>query len=142
MTRIDFYVLQPGASGDRYQLACRVAEKARQAGHRVLVHTPSSAESAHMDRLLWTLWEQSFVPHGLIGRDDRALNPIMIGDGSQAADEHDVIVNLAPDVPTFFSRFERLIECVDHDEMVKSASRSRFRFYREHGYPLNTRNIG
>ncbi len=141
MTQIDFYILQQTAGGDRFQLACRVAEKARRAGHRVLIHTPVDSESRHLDGLLWTLWEQSFIPHGVLGRDDPAMNPILIGDGNADVEEHDILVNLGTVVPTFFSRFERLIECVDDDETVKTASRERFRFYREHGYPLNTHTI-
>ncbi len=141
MTQIDFYILQQTAAGDRFQLACRVAEKARRAGHRVLIHTPVDSESRHLDGLLWTLWEQSFIPHGVLGRDDPGMNPILIGDGNANLEEHDILVNLGAVVPTFFSRFERLIECVDDDETVKTASRERFRFYREHGYPLNTHMI-
>jgi DNA polymerase-3 subunit chi len=56
-------------------------------------------------------------------------------------DEHDVLINLADQLPSFFSRFERLIECVDHDPEVKQASRSRFKYYRDHGYPLNTHTV-
>lgn len=141
MTQIDFYILQPQAAGDRYQLACRIAEKARRAGHRVLIHAPIETETRHLDGLLWTLWEGSFIPHGLLGKDDPGLNPILIGDGSTDLDEHDILINLASQVPTFFSRFERLIECVDHDDEVKNTSRARFRYYREHGYPLNTHDI-
>ncbi len=141
MTQIDFYVLQPQASGDRYQLACRIAEKARRGGQRVLIHTPNDAEAHHVDGLLWTLWEQSFIPHGRLGADDAAINPILIGDGGTDLAEHQVLINLAPDVPLFFSRFDRLIECVDHDEQIKTASRQRFRYYREHGYPLKTHKI-
>ena len=66
------------------------------------------------------------VPRFLVG------DPLRLGQ---------VLINLAAEVPIFFSRFERLIECVDHDSAVKSASRERFRFYRDHGYPLNTHNI-
>lgn len=141
MTQVDFYVLDADAPGDRYHLACRVAERARRAGKRVLIHTPVAAESKHVDRLLWTLWEASFVPHGLLGSADPTCNPILIGDGSQDGDEHDVLINLADAVPVFFGRFQRLVECVDHDEGVKTASRQRFRYYREHGYPLNTHRI-
>jgi DNA polymerase-3 subunit chi len=141
MTQVDFYILEAQADGDRYQLACRVAEKARRAGRRVLIHTPVATESRHVDTLFWTLWEQSFIPHGQLGRDDPSLNPILIGDGSSDAGEHEVLINLAVEVPVFFSRFERLIECVDHDDAVKAAGRERFRFYREHGYPLQTHNI-
>lgn len=141
MTRIDFYVLEPKAQGDRYQLCCRIAEKAQCAGQRVLIHTPVEAEARHVDGLLWTYREQGFIPHGVLGRDDPALNPIMIGDGRDDGDHHQVLINLDAAVPVFFSRFERLIECVDHDESVKAAGRSRFKYYREHGYPLETHRI-
>jgi DNA polymerase-3 subunit chi len=141
MTQVDFYILDEQASGDRYQLACRIAEKARRAGRRVLIHTPIAAESKHVDTLFWTMWEQRFIPHGLLGKDEPQINPILIGDGSSDAEEHEVLINLAAEVPMFFSRFERLIECVDHDNAVKAAGRERFRYYREHGYPLQTHNI-
>ncbi len=141
MTQLDFNFHYEQASGDRDQLASRVAEQARRAGRRVLIHTPVAAESKHVDNLFWTLWEQGFVPHGLLGKDEPKVNPILIGDGNSDNEEHEVLINLAPQVPTFFGRFERLIECVDHDEAVKAAGRERFRYYREHGYPLNTHNI-
>ena len=141
MTQVDFYILEEEAAGDRYQLACRIAEKARRAGQRVLIHSPDDAQARHVDKLLWTLWEQSFIPHGLLGKDDAGINPILIGDGTTDHQEHQVLINLGSEVPVFFSRFERLIECVDHDEGVKRASRERFRFYREHGYPLNSHTI-
>lgn len=142
MTQVDFYVLDPQAGGDRYQLACRIAEKARRAGHRVLIHAPAAAEAQHIDRLLWTLWDQSFVPHGLLGRDEAQLNPILIGDGGRDTQEHEVLINLAEEVPVFFGRFDRLVECVDNEAACKAAGRERFRFYREHGYPLNTHTVG
>lgn len=141
MTQVDFYLLADDAPGDRFRLACRIAEKARRAGLRVLIHAPEPTLASHIDTLLWTLWEQSFVPHGLLGRVDPAINPILIGDGSEAHDEHQVLINLAMDVPVFFSRFDRLVECVDHDETVKASGRQRFRFYREHGYPLGTHTL-
>jgi DNA polymerase-3 subunit chi len=141
VTRIDFYILQPDAAGDRYQLACRIAEKARQAGQRVLLHAPVEQEAHHLDQLMWTLRDASFIPHGLLGRDDPELNPILIGDGSADSNEHQVLINLSGEVPVFFGRFERLIECIDHDDAVKAAGRERFRYYREHGYPMNTVNV-
>jgi len=141
MTRVDFYILSDSAAGDRYRLACRIAEKARRAGQRVLIHTPIAAESKHLETMFWTLWEQSFIPHGLLGKDEPEINPILIGDGGTDNGEHEVLINLATEVPLFFSRFERLIECVDHDDAIKAAGRERFRYYREHGYPLQTHDI-
>ncbi|MCB1801132.1 MAG: DNA polymerase III subunit chi [Gammaproteobacteria bacterium] len=141
MTQVDFYVLEDQAGGDRHQLACRIAERAWRAGNRVLIHTPLAAEIQQIDDLLWTLSEGSFIPHGLLHRDARECNPILIGDGNEDTEEHDVLINLASEVPRFFGRFQRLIECVDHDATIKDASRERFRYYREHGYPLNTHKI-
>ena len=141
MTQIDFYVLDPGMNGNRYTLACRIAEKAWQQGHRVLINTTSVDDAKHMDRLLWTFREQSFLPHGALGEVDAALNPVLIGVAPQAGDEHDVLINLAVEVPGFFSRFQRVAECVDQDQATRQSGRERFRFYRDRGYPLRTHKV-
>jgi DNA polymerase-3 subunit chi len=141
MTRIDFYILGERAPGDRFLLACRLAEKAWQQGHRVYLHTNSQPESQHMDRLLWTFRDGGFLPHGLAGQTDQELTPILIGHGTDAGEEHDVLINLALQVPDFFSRFERLAEPLDRDLEIRNAGRERYRFYRDRGYPLNTHDI-
>lgn len=141
MTRVDFYVLQPAAAGNRYTLACRLAEKALNQQHRILISVASDEELRHMDRLLWTFREQSFIPHGILGKADAALNPILLNTSADPADEHDVLINLCPEVPDYFSRFERVAECVDQDEKQKAASRQRYKFYRDHGYPMNSHKI-
>ena len=141
MTRIDFYILAERARDNRYSLACRLADKAYQQGHRVLIHTASEEEARHMDRLLWTFRQGSFVPHGRIGDADTQNTPVLITAAADAPEEHDLLINLHPDVPTFFGRFERLIEPVDRDEAARNASRQRFRFYRDRGYPLQSHDI-
>lgn len=141
MTRIDFYVLPAAGRGNRYQLACRVADKAHRKGHRVVIHVASDEEARHLDRLLWTFDDQSFVPHTLLGKGDPALNPILIGDARDASDEHDVLINLAMEVPGCFARFGRLAECVDNGPGVREAGRERYRFYRDRGYPLALHEI-
>lgn len=142
MTKIDFYILSQGAGGNRFLLACRVAGKAHRAGHRVLIHTAIEEQARHIDRLLWTFNEQSFIPHGLLGQSDPAINPVLIGNALGADEEHDVLINLDPEIPTFFSRFQRLAECVDNDEAARNASRERYRYYRDRGYPLAMHDIG
>lgn len=143
MTRIDFYVAEAASRLDRYQIACRVTHKAWQVGHRVLVHTATNDEAHHLDRLLWTTQDISFIPHGLLGQADPKRNPILIGDGHLADPlaEHDVLINLAPAVPLFFSRFARLAECVDQEPRVRQGSRDHYRFYRDRGYPLQMHHL-
>jgi DNA polymerase-3 subunit chi len=141
MTRVDFYILQPAAAGNRYTLACRLAEKALEQQHRVLISVTNDEELRHMDRLLWTRREQSFVPHGILGTANPKLNPILISADADPADENDVLINLRPEIPDYFSRFKRVAECVDQDETQKAASRKRYKFYKDRGYPMNSHQI-
>lgn len=141
MTKISFYVLPDGARSNRFTLACRLADKAYQQGHRVFVHTNSMDEAQHMDRLLWTFREGSFIPHGLMGKADPAHTPVLIGHGEDAEEEHDILINLSSQTPDFFSRFERVAEPIDQDAEVRKTGRTRYRFYKDRGYPLETHNI-
>jgi len=141
MTRVDFYILAEQAAGDRYRLACRLAEKAVSQGRRVYIHTNSVREGEHLDRLLWTFREESFLPHGLSGRVESALNPIIIGHAETPGEEQDVMINLALQVPAFFSLFQRVAEPIDKDPSIRQAGRERYRFYRDRGYTLNNHTI-
>jgi len=141
MTQIDFYILAERASGNRYMLACRLAEKVYHQGRRVFINTQDGEEARHMDRLLWTFRQGSFVPHATQERANPATTPVIIGCSGEAGEEQDVLINLAPQVPNFFSRFERVAELIDREAEVKRTGRERFRFYRDRGYPLNSHDI-
>ncbi|MCB1859440.1 MAG: DNA polymerase III subunit chi [Gammaproteobacteria bacterium] len=141
MTQIDFYILNEQAGGNRHLLACRLAEKAWQKGHRVYLHTGSDAEARQLDTLLWTYQDGSFVPHGILGEAEPESNPVLIGWSGEGGNEHDVLVNLAAEIPPFFSRFERVLEPLDQDPAAREAGRARYRYYRDRGYPLNNHQI-
>jgi len=140
VTRVDFYVLRAGSRGNRYLLAARLAEKAWRSGHRVLLCVDDEETQRHMDRLLWTFRDVAFVPHGLIQQAEPRRNPVRIAI-DQPDEEDDVLINLRSEVPPFFSRFERVAECVDSDPQAREAGRARYRFYRERGYPLHTHEV-
>lgn len=141
MTQVDFYILGEQSTGDHFTMACRLAGKAWQQGRRVYLHTNSDSESRHLDRLLWTFRQDSFIPHGIFEGSDPELNPVLIGHQGDIGEEHDVLVNLATEIPQFFSRFHRVAECIDHDAEIKKSGRERYGFYRDRGYPLNTYEI-
>ncbi len=137
MTRIDFYSLEPGSRGDRFTLTCRLVERIRATGARVLIHCPDIEQARHLDRLLWTFRDDSFLPHGRVGQVDAELTPVLIsGDGTPLTEDQ-VLINLSAQVPEFFERFSRLCEPVDQDPAVRLAGRERFRYYRDRGYPLH-----
>lgn len=144
MTRIDFYILEQSADDARLLLACRLAEKAVEQRYEVLINTGSEPESLKLDQLLWTFSQGSFLPHRLL-RDSASAEDgehVWIGSGEEpAAGRSDLLINLAPGVPEFFSSFERVAEIVSASEQNKAAGRDRFRYYRDRGYELQTHQV-
>ncbi|MCF7989900.1 MAG: DNA polymerase III subunit chi [Thiohalocapsa sp.] len=136
MTRIDFYVIKDPGRGDRFAFTCKLVERVRAQGLRVLIHCPDPDQAKHLDRLLWTFREDSFIPHGLVGDTDPELTPVLIGADGEPQQEDQVLINLGTEVPEFFSRFERLCEPLDQDPQVRRAGRTRYAYYRDCGYPL------
>ncbi len=141
MTRVDFYVLEQHHHDARQRFACRLAEKAWQQGNKVYIHTASAEQSQRLDELLWTFRVDSFVPHSLDGASAADHAPIHIGHSGEPQHHDQVLINLAPEVPLFFSRFERVADLVDQQEETRVQGRERFRFYRDRGYPLASHTI-
>ncbi len=142
MTRVDFYVMDDPNPRQHGELVCRLAEKAWRAGHAVYVRCEDNDTVEHLDALMWTYKDTAFVPHARV--DDRAAEatPITLGHGDAVPPTHDVLVNLAGDVPAFFSRFERVMETSGVDAASRQAARDRYRYYQERGYALNTHKLG
>lgn len=141
MPRIDFYTLEDDSRGDRFLLACRLLESIRRQDLRVLVYCPDLEQARHLDRLLWTYREDSFLPHGLVERVDPQWTPILISRDGAPDSETAVLINLSSEIPSFHARFERLCELIDHDPQVRAAGRARFRAYREQGHALEHHRI-
>jgi DNA polymerase III subunit chi len=144
VTRVDFYILDQTTIEARLNLACRIAEKAVLADHEVLINTESDGDGRRLDELLWTFSQGSFLPHRLLsGADDSSEGePVLIGTGREPLDGRwDLLINLAPVVPDFFSRFNRVAELVGAEQDSRAAGRERFRYYRDRGYELRTHHV-
>lgn len=141
MTRIDFYSLKQHSPGDRFLLACRLVERIHGAGHRILIHAPDQEQARHLDQLLWTFRQQSFLPHGPAADSDLELTPILISHDDNPRQENQVLINLSLEIPDFFGSFERLCEPIDQDPDVRAAGRKRYTYYRDRGYPLHHHEI-
>lgn len=142
MTRVDFYVLPDAVPHGRERLACRLADKAYRLGQEVYIHAQDRAHAALLDELLWSFRAGSFVPHERVdeGRDTQGV-PVLIGHEVAPLRCHTLLINLADGVPSFFSRFERVMEPVDQHEENRRLGRERFRFYRDRGYALETHTL-
>ena len=137
MTRIDFYT----NVADRLATACRVVAKGYAHGHRIVVLCPDADTAQRVDRMLWTSPPTGFIPHCSPGDPLAAVTPVIV-DAVGVEPLHDqLLVNLKPEWPPFFGRFERLIEIVSADDEDRRQARSRYKFYRDRGYEIRTHDM-
>lgn len=139
MTQIDFYVLPETTSTARWLFACRLLDKVQRMGMRTLVVMDNEAEARQFDELLWTFKPESFIPHQLINGTKPA--PVEITFTNDSGDHQGLLLNLSSAIPPYFSRFERLSEVVIQEPQSLQTSRERFGFYKQRGYPIETRKI-
>lgn len=141
MTRVDFYLIDDATEGSQDAAVCKLTHKAFRLGHRVYILAPDSSHAQRLDRMLWIFSAGSFIPHGLISETPAADMPVLIGHDEPPATCEDVLIQLAPQVPDYFSRFQRVAEVVNGADEHKALARERYRFYRDRGYVLQTHNI-
>ena len=137
MTEVTFYTF----ADDPLDVARRVAAKAHGQGKQVMIYAPDATVADAIDRLLWTTPALGFVPHC---RDSDALaseTPVLIGTDAGSLRAADVMINLHPEPPPAFARFERLVEIIGQDETGREQGRARYRFYQTRGYALKTHDL-
>ena len=137
MTRIDFYF----NAEDKLQVACRLAGKALAQKKRLLIYAPEPETAQRLDRMLWTWPPTGFVPHCQVHDPEAAQTPVLIATDSEAPQACEVLLNLSPETPPHFERFERLLEIVARDDEERKAARARYRWYRDRGYPIGDHDL-
>ncbi|PCD01610.1 DNA polymerase III subunit chi [Sphingomonas spermidinifaciens] len=56
----------------------QIAEKVLAGGARLLIVSGDEGQRAALDRALWTYAPASFLPHGIAGEGDDAVQPVLI----------------------------------------------------------------
>lgn len=141
MTQIEFYSVDSEKNNLPFAHITEVVKRGYRKGQKVFIHTDNKRLAEKIDEILWTQDAKSFLPHQLIGEDENTKPPIEIGYGQEPNIHPDILINLAADVPMFFSHFHWVFEYAFGDDDNKEKARNRFKFYRERGYPLNHRKI-
>jgi DNA polymerase-3 subunit chi len=137
VTSIDFYF----NAEDKLQVACRLAGKALAQKKRLLIYAPEPETAQRLDRMLWTWPPTGFVPHCQVHDPEAAQTPVLIATDSEAPPACEVLLNLSPETPPHFERFERLLEIVARDDEERKAARARYRWYRDRGYPIGDHDL-
>ena len=141
MTEILFY----HGANDRVQAAAAWLRKAWEQRHAVLVYAPDEAIGNQLDRMLWMQAPTGFLPHCHADSPLAGETPIVIANhfstlASLPQDER--LLNLGDEVPPGFARFQTLIEIVSGEDLVRIPARGRFKFYRERGYEIHSKDLG
>ena len=136
---VDFYVIKnDGKSAD--QVACWLAIKAWQQGHRIAVRAESAEHAEQLDTLMWDFPPGRFLPHDLQGKNPSA--PVVIGTkDDRFDDEREVLVNMAESAVPDAASYQRLLEIVPAQDSHRDASRQKFREYRKLGLTTETHSI-
>ena len=137
MTRVDFYILQDVEQTAMHRFACRLAAKATQNGQHTYLYTATDAEAREIDELLWLYPPNRMIPHGLLGEPEAEGAPVVVGSHTDSVNQlpaHGLLINLTDEAPTFLGRFDRVAEIVVSEK--RASGRSRYRYYRDRGYPL------
>jgi DNA polymerase III subunit chi len=132
MTQIEFYT---GVT-DPVVAAHRLALKVFAARKPLRIATSSDTITNELDRLLWEQPEDAFVPHVRLDSPLRAATSVVIDHANTHEGDAEVLISLCAQPPSFFARFERMIEIVGRDEASALAGRERWQFYKARGYAL------
>ena len=136
--KIDFHILDNANQEHALLYACQLIELAALEQQPIYIHAGSQSEAGMLDDLLWSFRDDSFLPHALFDPKDTDAPNILIGYATPPAAPKNLLVNLTPQVPTFYKEFNQVIEIVFSDPAVQQLARERYKKYRENGEEINT----
>lgn len=102
------------------QALARLMEKAYGQGLRVLIRVPSEERAREVDTYLWTYNPGSFLPHGISGSDDNALQPVLIATDDVPHNQASILTLLDGVMPDDFSGFERVLYVFDGQDPAQT----------------------
>jgi DNA polymerase-3 subunit chi len=137
-TKAVFYILKSIDLKARNICACRLIDKAYQAGKRVYVYVETPEEAEQLNTQLWTFSDISFVPHEVSVQGINA--PIAIG-WEEPSPGFEVLMNLTSRIPFFFATFNHIIEIVPDINEIKIKSREKYKNYQGQNIKLETHEV-
>ncbi|WP_041523422.1 DNA polymerase III subunit chi [Gilvimarinus agarilyticus] len=141
MTEVDFYILSSDDHDKRLAFASRLCEKAINSGRKVVIAAEDDAQQVSIAQRLNSERPESYLPWRLSDAIDNG-EPIVLDCQGECGNHHDVLINLCPQLPGYFSRFTRMAEVVIQTEAVLSHTRQHWSFLGERGYLIRHHKLG
>ena len=115
----------------------RLLERARGQGYRVVVRAASAERIEHLNALLWTYDESSFLPHGSARDGNPASQPIWLTERDENPNGANLLVLVDGVEAADVSGFDRCLDLFDGaDPDAVAAARERWRRAKAAGHAL------
>ena len=139
--RADFYLLDATTPQAGWQFGCRLLDKIYQQKQQALVLCQDKFTAEHIDELLWTYKDDSFVPHNLVGEGPSTPPPIQIAWENIPNHHRNNLVLLTPQLPEEHSRFRRLLLILHNDEEIRNQARDLYKQLKNEGAELHMHEV-
>jgi DNA polymerase III subunit chi len=134
LTEVGFYHLQ---TTPLERALPKLVERSLAGGFRVLVVAGSAERVAHLDAVLWTYDDASFLPHGS-SRDGQAeRQPVLLSESEENANAADMLVLTDGAASSRLADYRRCLDLFDgNDEAAVAAARERWQAAKAAGHTL------
>ena len=126
-------------TAEKRALLCRWAERFYEEGHRVQILTASTMAARHLDELLWTFSQGSFVPHRIISAPPpQAISePVVITTANIELDQFDILLADEPaDLDSMGRRRQAVHFVLLDDPEKRQESRLLWQSAKQRGFQL------
>ena len=115
----------------------RLLERARAQGYRIVVRAASPDRVEHLNTVLWTFDDSSFLPHGSARDGNAASQPIWLTDGDDNPNAATMLVLVDGAEPGDLTPYTRCADLFDgSDAAAVDAARARWRRAKAAGHTL------
>jgi DNA polymerase-3 subunit chi len=134
MTEIGFYHLR---TMPLERALPKLLERAVADGHRIVVIAGSTERVDHLDALLWTYNDASFLPLGSARDGDAERQPIWLTTEDENPNRATALVLLDGATSAHLADFARCFDIFDgNDEAAVAAARERWKAAKAAGHPI------
>jgi DNA polymerase-3 subunit chi len=115
----------------------KLVERALGEGHRVVVMAGSEERVGHLDMLLWTYDDASFLPHGSARDGNAAHQPVWLTAADDNPNDASMLVLTDGARSDRIAQYKRICDIFDgNDEAAVAAARERWREAKAAGHDL------
>ncbi len=114
------YFMETPSEGQR-RLLCQWVECFYEEGKRVQVVVDSTMAAQHLDQMLWTFSQESFVPHSIFAfnKSSDLIEPVVITVGEVLLEGFEVLVCDAGVTLDFMRNYSEVVHFVLRDDLEK-----------------------